>query len=419
MHSENDLKIILDKKGSRYYSKVSYPLRFGRYTQIDTRDYIFCFDLNNRIKIIQSKNRKLHNLNEWLKLTVSNEWIYYSAAGYKGVRSFIGEYYLPCFSYSANPLFKTYAYDKNLVNGILNDFSRFLDKPGNTQNLSQDVKNKFQLIVSANHPAKLQKIAEEFHSITSGMITVLPPDSRHVDYEVIPVNVADGCLYNCDFCSVKTGKNFAVRDKMDILSQIQKLKRFYGPDINNCNSLFLGQHDALNAGADIILYAAQKAYKEFDFKFSYMKNPMLFLFGSVDSLLNSREILYKDLNDLPFYTYINIGMESADQGALNMLKKPLNVKKVEMAFDRMLQINREYMGIEVTANFVMGGYLNDQHYESILRLAKSRLQGPYGKGCFYFSPLENPGTTRYIQKKFIWLKNSSPVQAYIYLIQRL
>jgi len=201
--------------------------------------------------------------------------------------------------------------------------------------------------------------------------------------------------------------------------QIGKLKKFYGADIGNYNSLFLGQHDALNAGTEIILYAAKMAYEEFAFKSSYMKKPILFLFGSVDSLLNSEEILYKSLNALPFYTYINTGMESVDQGVLKMLEKPLAAKKVEMAFDRMLNINRKYDSIEVTANFVIGGKLWDEHYRSILRLAKSRLKRFYGKGSFYFSALEHSGTGKDIRKKFIRLKNASPISTYIYLIQRL
>ncbi len=407
MYSKNDLKITIDKKGSRYYQKASYPIRFGRFTEIDTGDYIFCFDRNDRIKIVKPKNRKMHDLNEWLKRTVSNDWIYYSAAGYKGTISFTGEYYFPCFPYSSNFLSDIYVYDKKVVDKALNAFFEFVKMYNNKQ------------MLSLNNPLALAKRAEEFYDITSGRITVLPPDTRHVDYDVIPLNIADGCLYNCGFCSVKTGKKFAVRSKKNILNQIEKLKNFYGADIVNCNSIFLGQHDALNAEPDIILFAATKAYENFGFKNSYMKNPTLFLFGSVDSLLSAEKTLYDSLNSLPFYTYINVGLESLDESVLKMLKKPLSAKKVEKAFERMLNINKKYHSLEVTANFVMGEELGEKHYDSILHMAKKRLGRFYSKGAFYFSPLENRKSIRDERKKFIKLKNEAPISTYLYLIQRL
>ncbi len=415
-----DMKITVDKSGSSYYSKISYPLRFGKFTEIETKDYIFFFNLKNEIKIIQGKNGVWSNSNEWIKRTSGGDFVYYSSAGYKSAFSFIGEYYLPCFAYSDNPIFEVYGYDKKIINAGLNALNDVFEKIKTflSENPSHTIRHLLEKIVE-NYILLLNEKADEFHNITEGYITVLPPDARHVDYDVIPVNVADGCLYKCGFCSVKTKKKFKVRDKKDIFNQIKQLKEFYGEDIYNYNSIFLGEHDALNADTESIIYAAETGYKEFDFKNSNMKNPMLFMFGSVDSLINSKEDIFNLLEELPFYTYINIGMESADQETLKILKKPITVDKVKAAFKKMIEINKKYKKIEITANFVMNQNFSDRHYESISELAKSELKKFYTKGGFYISPLENSGTTRYIQKRFLQIKNINNISSYIYLIQRL
>ena len=416
----DNLKITLDKEGSPYYSKISYPLRFGKFKKIEIKDYVFYFNQNHEIKIIQGKNGAGHAPNEWIKRTAGGDFLYYSAAGYKGTFGFIGEYYLPCFPYSDNPIFNIYGYDNKIIRTALNALETFFEDLTKliSRNIPNSLKKHLKEIVQ-NDLKALARRAGHFHKINSGYVSVLPPDARHADYDVIPVNVADGCLYHCGFCSVKTKKTFKLRNKDTVLRQIKQLKTFYKEDISNYNSIFLGQHDALNADSNTLIYAAKTAYKEFDIKHSNMKNPMLFMFGSIDSLIHSEKTLFDKLETLPFYTYINIGMESYHQETLNLIKKPVTTKKVETAFEKMLEINKKYNSIEITANFVMGKELPDEHYNSILELAAAKLEHPYSKGCFYISPLENCGTTRYIQKKFFEIKNSNPISSYIYLIQRL
>ena len=82
---------------------------------------------------------------------------------------------------------------------------------------------------------------------------------------------------------------FRVRSSQDILEQLTKLRDFYGPDLRNYNSLYLGQHDALNCGCDRIVWAALQAYELLDFERSYLEGCFLFLFGSVDSFLKSED----------------------------------------------------------------------------------------------------------------------------------
>lgn len=51
---------------------------------------------------------------------------------------------------------------------------------------------------------------------------------RHADYDIIPLNIADGCLYHCKFCCVKTDQKFQKRSKENILQQIVALKDHFG-----------------------------------------------------------------------------------------------------------------------------------------------------------------------------------------------
>ena len=64
---------------------------------------------------------------------------------------------------------------------------------------------------------------------------------------------------------------------------------------------------------------------------------------------------------------------------------------VDAAFARMLEINRRYDKIEITANFLFGDDLPSGHLTSFIELTQKRLRRPYGKGAIYFSPLVDGG----------------------------
>jgi len=70
----DNLTITLDKEGSSEFLKVSYPIRCGRFAEIETPDYIFQFNLNGEIKHIQGRNRNWPHPAEWMKRTVGNDW---------------------------------------------------------------------------------------------------------------------------------------------------------------------------------------------------------------------------------------------------------------------------------------------------------------------------------------------------------
>jgi hypothetical protein len=421
----DDLIITPNTEGSREFSKVSFPIRYGRFSEIKTPDYIFQFNLNGEIKFIQGVGQDWPHPAEWLKRTVGNDWIYYSSGDYKDIFDYFGEYYFPYLSYPSNSIIDGDPFSDHCVNSAMKSWPLLRAK---IKKLVPGVKAKqfkdFLTCVSKRDEESLRSRSDKLHHLIHGQVTVLPPDTRHVDYEVIPIIVADGCLYNCGFCRVKTGQDFAPRKTNEILGQIKNLKRFYGKDLHNYNAIFLGQHDALSAGRELLEWAATKAYRIFEFEHSYLKGTCLFLFGSVDSMIHSEERLFESLNNLPFSTYINVGLESNDPNTLRALKKPVSIEKVRECFTRILEINRRYEKIEITSNFVFGKDLPPGHLPSLLELTRNRLNFSRNKGAVYLSPLleegmRDKGSKRDLLKRFLKLKTQSRLPTFIYLIQKL
>lgn len=87
----------------------------------------------------------------------------------------------------------------------------------------------------------------------------------------------------------------------------------------------------------MICLAASEAYKTFGILDKRKFTPLLFLFGSVNSMLNSENRLFEQLNHLPFYTYINIGFESIDEPTLKFIGKPVDRSKVLEAFQSIIK----------------------------------------------------------------------------------
>jgi hypothetical protein len=425
IHYVDDLTITTDKAGAREYAKVSYPIRYGVYDEIKTRDYLFQFDLRGEIKYIQGRREDWPNPSEWLKRTQGNDWSYYSSGDYNGIVGRFGEYYFPCLSYPSNSIMADKPFLSKGVQRAFFAAGRLLERMSRIGSGAVPAEIGRFFARSAAHDEKaLVRRARQFHRIIGGRVSVLPPDARHADYEVIPLILSDGCLYNCGFCSVKAGRELTARSRADVTAQIAGLKQFYGPELRNYNALFLGQHDALAVGADLIECAAQSAYDSLGFEHSFMERPRLFFFGSADSLLDAKERVFRLLNLMPFATYINIGLESADASTLEFLKKPLSRGKIRDTFARMCAINREYERIEASANFVIGLDLPPSHLASLSQLAKEA-GGPFcGKGHFYISPIVLDSRSGWEEKRallaqFDRIKAATVLPTSLYLIQRL
>jgi len=417
----NNVKVTLGQRGPRCYTKASYPVRYGRYSSIEYGDFLFQFTLNGEIKYISGTGSAWPHPAEWLKRTIGNDWVYYSTGSYyTGVVDLFGEYYLPCPSYPTNSLFKENPFDDKAIAAAVREFGQL----GNVVSSLIDGAaipelRDFLGLVGRNSAQKLGKKADLLHRLLKARVSVLPPDCRHVDYDVIPLMITDGCLYNCAFCEVKTGQDLTFRTRQDFTDQLLALKEFFGPDLQNYNSIYLGQHDALAAGSADIIFAAEQAYALLEIKESYMKEPKLFLFGSAESFLNKEEDFWRSMNRLPFYTFVNLGLESFDAATLELLKKPVHGKVMQQAFTEMLAVNRRYENIEVTANFLLGDALPADHIPALVSYIGSAAADAPGKGCLYISPLKGSQKTKELLAQFRAIKQKNRMQTYLYLIQRL
>ncbi len=418
-HSFTDDRISIDLicHGNSEYTKVSYPVKYGLFSKLETRDHIFEFNLNHEIRHAKSKKKKWLHPSEWLKRTTGNDWIYYSSGGYAGVFEAIGEYYLPNLTYATNSLLGGTPFKEDEILNITEHWHDIISAlPVN--NLPEPFAQWFDSVCS-NSPEKLKKRAETLFEISGSRVSVIPPDARHVDYNIIPVNICDGCLYKCRFCKVKNKKKFAERSHENIERQILQLKKFYGKDIINYNALFIGEHDGLAASGSLILKTMQRACDEFEFDRSVMKHNYAFIFGSVDSFLETGMSFFERLDKLDFLTFINIGIESYDQATLDILGKPLTRKKVKLAFDRAMHVNDRFSRIEITCNFVMDDSLPSSHHEALLSLISKDTGRTRPKGCIYLSPLQFGSPSRKVLYDFYRIKAASRFPTFLYLIQRL
>lgn len=420
---QQHLMISIEKEGPDKLIKQTFPLRFGRYSEIRTRDFEFCFNLNGEIKSIRGLKSDWPHPAEQFKRTAGNDWVYYTVgdkSGNDGIISWMGEYYLPCLPYTSNPVWEIKYFSNPVVMSALAEWSQLFANlyMANSKGLYPQARGLIERIL-ANDDRTLYERSEELSKIIGGRVSVLPPDTRHADYDVIPLTIADGCLYHCKFCCVKSDQKFQKRSKENIREQISALKNYFGANLVNYHALFLGNHDALAAGEELIRSSAEEAYRAFGFRQRMDQKPFLYLFGSVGSFLRSDRDLFEKLNQLPFYTYINIGFESIDPETLSLIGKPITSQQVKEAFEKMIEINKAFDGIEITGNFIAGDNLSPGHDGSLALLLKHADVKRKSKGAIYLSPLKDSPKKRELLPRFYKIKEESRLPVFVYLIQRL
>ena len=400
---------------------MTYPVRHGRYAEIETQEYVFQFNLNGEIKHIQGRVGTWTDRDGWLKRTIADDWVYYAAdGGYGQVYSLLGEHYLPCFTYPTTSIFARKAGRERLLSEARSALAALQSEVGRVAPTTSPPRLRaFLESVADGDASALAQRGRRLHSLIGGRVSVLPPDTRHVDYNVIPVVVADGCLYDCSFCRVRSGQRFRLRSDGEIARQIDGLSGLLAADLVNYNAVFLGQHDALEAGEEILEFSARRAFEGLELDRSLISRRHLFLFGSVDSVLRAGDSLFARLDRLPSYTWINIGLESFDQSTLDMLGKPVEAGAVMQALAGMQDVNRRYSSSEMTANLVLGCDLPPTHEESLVEHTGCRLDRYYGKGALYLSPMDGPKRGRQIRRRLRAIKTASRLPTYLYLIQRL
>ncbi|MGI9535541.1 MAG: radical SAM protein [Desulfocapsaceae bacterium] len=418
-HQYGPHSIELFKRGNRRYEKVSYPLRCGIYHEIESSNAVMHFNLNHQLIRLIGKQRDWPHPQEWLKRTIGNDWIYYSTGGYTGVFETTGEFYLPNLPYSTNNHLGGTPLSLKPIRSLIDNWSDEIEKIANSCCGNTDTIDRALARMMECNQAVLAEQGKTLHRIIDGPVTVLPPDTRHVDYQVIPLNVSVGCLLKCGFCRVKNNRAFAELSLTEIDDQLERIKDLLAADLPNYNSIFLGQHDALNCDSTLICSAVEQAYRKLNLGSSYIDGSNTFLFGSVSSLLSTGTDLFDDLDRLPGRIFINIGLESADQFTLDILEKPLLAADVCAAFSKIQWINNRCRSVEVTANFVTDPELPDNHYKTMLELIRDQIGAPREKGCIYLSPLRFNDPSRARLFDFYKLKRLSRLPLFMYTIQRL
>ncbi len=417
IYRQDDLTIELNCRGLNEYAKASYPAKYGLFSRLETRDWVFEFNLNDDICHAKSKQNDWIHPSEWLKRTMGNDWVYYSTGGYSGVFEAIGEYYLPNLTYPTNSLIGGKPFEHEPVRTIANHWPDILSKISN-----RDMPAPFSRWldrVQSRRPEDLKQTADSLFHINGARVTVMPPDARHVDYNIIPITISDGCLYKCRFCEIKNKKPFSIRSRENIFNQIQALKKLYSKDLVNQNAIFLGEHDALNTPSDLILQAIEQALFSFQFDRSYMQGRYLFMFASADSLLQTPDHFFEQLGKMYLQTFINVGLESYDPETLEILGKPISSQKVGQAFEKIQTINDQFPFVEITCNFVMDKTLPQAHTTALISLLRDRVSRPRPKGAVYLSPLTFSRPSREALYDFYKLKLMSRFPTFLYIIQRL
>lgn len=417
------LQIVIEQKGREKRTKSRSPLRFGTYSYIRTPDFEFAFNLNGEIRYIRGLSVNWPHPSEQLKRTDGNDWVYYHVGDKSsddGIISWMGEYYLPCLPYPTNTVWDVKYHSNPAVMAAFGAWGQLFATLYESKDRLNPAAQKLVNTIMTNGDGRLHERSKELQQIIGCRLSVLPPDTRHVDYDVIPLNISDGCLYRCKFCFVKSSHRFKKRDPENIKDQIEALKAFYGRDAANYNALFLGNHDALAAGKELICKSAQVAADAFGFHPKEgADHPGLYLFGSVDSFLKADAALFESLGTLPFETTINLGFESLDQATLDIIQKNISADNVRQAFEKMLEVNKTYPRLEVTANFILGDRLPKRHFETLIHFLSRIKKEDAKKGAVYLSPLMDSPKKRELLPIFLEIKNASNLPVFIYLIQRL
>ncbi|MDR3089628.1 MAG: radical SAM domain-containing protein [Desulfobulbaceae bacterium] len=415
----DDFSVRLAVMGARRYEKVSYPLYYGEYGVVETADCLLHFNRENEIIRAKGKGADWPHRNEWLKRTLGDDWLYYSTGGYTGVFEALGEFYLPNLPYPTNNLLGGHPLRDQSVRRLIDVWPDVLAEcQAAACDAPEEIKEFLQLCLT-NKPEKLAAKAQAVFANYGGRPSVLPPDARHVDYQLIPIGISSGCLYKCRFCEVKNRMSFQAATEAGIARRIERLKTLLGADAANYNAVFLGDHDALAAGGGLVIETLARAWRGFHLADAIMLGASAFLFASVASLAATSDDFFAELARLPYDTYINIGLESADQETLDSLGKPISVREVEETFARMQSLNDRWPKLELTANFVFDDDLPDGHYPAFLRLTRDSLPRRKVKGSVYLSPLKFDQPSRLKTFDFHRLKVASRLPTFLYLIQRL
>ena len=415
--SRDGVTVRLGLVGAVHYLKASWPVRYGPFHEIRTPGYLFQFSPEGVIRFIQGRPGTWHDHSDWFKRSPGGDWVYYASGGYNGAVSSMGEHYVPLFPYPTNNVVGEKRYPSEKLRNGLDALETLLGRVDALAGGAPPMVARFlECLRQKNSPEMLAGLASRFHGLVQGPLSVLPPDSRHVDYDVLPVNLARGCLYHCRFCGVKSPKPFAVEEPNHVACQVAALRQFFKGDLANMGGIFLGEHDALAAGVERVVEAAGACLPLLNDVASMADRPALFLFGSPDALVSVPDAGWKALDRLPFKVWINTGIESLDEGTLDHLGRPTSLPLITEAVRRADEVVRRHGNISISLNMVIGAGLPAAHDLSLTRFVASRNAQ---SAPIYLSPLKGETSRQSAMHGFIDLKRISRAPLFLYLLQRL
>jgi hypothetical protein len=419
-----DMIVETGRRGLFRPAKADFPVRYGEYSRIGTKELVMDFDRNGRVRFLQGRGESWPHPLEYLKRTDGNDWVYYGLSEYGDFLDLYGEHYLPCTSYATNrPLGGEPFGLAGVKRALAGWYEACRSLYESRRSLDLEAREIVDRIARSG-PERLAEHALELHRITASSIPVLPPDARHVDYDVVPLVLVDGCPYRCRFCVGRDASGSGTRTRAGVDGQIAALEKWLGRQRGNVQGLFLGLHDALSADDDLILWSMESAYRRLGFEGSPFRAPQVCMFGSVDSLLRKKPAFFESLNAQPWNVTINVGLESAHAPALERLGKPLSPLQVDAAFRRAHEINSTWMNVEVTTNFILFPEADEASESSMIELIRRHVRRPTSRSTCYLSPLME-GNRRPRAPRRVFLERVQriqrllPVPLYVYLIQRL
>ena len=440
-YSIQGMKLMFDYMGNKDFNKYSMVTWLGLPVRFVYNNHTFNFDLEGRIHSINGDSQNSWpNSWDWLQRTPSNEWLYYS---YPGTNSFetyklTGDHFHAINTWS-NPQNRHGFLTASYVKKAFKEFDVLIEKIRDSLKRDSPVHNwpkqyQFQSEEASERDSKrvkeflkkaaekdktyLEKDGKRLHKILGGNMPILPPDTIHVDYRVIPVLIMDGCGYGCDFCMFHGKKPFRIRNEDNIQAQIQSLREFYGEDLRNFNSVVLGQNNGIAAEKDKINLAARLAYEQFGIENSYFYGSNLFIFSTNQTFLGSDDSLFSMLEVLPYSNiYINIGWEAIRDDCLESLGKPHRSHEVIEGMRRASEINKRNGRLRISGNFIIGENLPENHPYSIA----DAIQSTEFCGRIYLSPLQKHSNYYQIREDLKAVKSSASkdLSVLLYTMQRL
>ena len=409
------------RHGHRGLEPLSFQVNRGLYTEVRWAGYRFKFDLNGGLQKITGESSVWPYPEDWITRTQTNRWIYYSGRSYEDIFALTGLYYYPFVDGQEDLFDQGSPFEEPYVKEAFRAWERLpahLERAmGDTHGEEAEAIARILQMTSRG----LSRRALDLYHCLRATVPIIPPETHKVAYQVVPIIVADGCRGNCRFCCLKSGMDLVPRSMEEISTQIKEIRAYYGPDLINYNSVFLGQNDALSAGLERVIEAALIAWRDLDLVHSYHPDPRLFLFSWPEALLSLDSSAVSDLNSLPYSkVHINVGIESLDKSTLEWLGKPLDIQTAWSCMEKAMELNMTPGPLEISLNFVAGDSLPQAHWD-LLSQSLDRRNGPGPcKGAIYISPLRGElKAPRVLRRRILQLKARSSWPLFLYLIQGL